>query len=133
MGARGEALPRGSWPLGGPDGRDPALLDTGSREHLPGSRPFHVPLEVINEALHLLHGGFVPGEAADALADTFKSSSVAASCRSSGGGSILLAAITGAEWPADVGCRKQTFLLTPSSLGLHLGVRGRGAVSDACI
>lgn len=38
---------------------------------------FHVPLEVINEALHLLHGRLVPGEVADALADTFKSSSVA--------------------------------------------------------
>lgn len=38
---------------------------------------FHVSLEVINEALHLLHGRLVPGEEADALADTFKSSSVA--------------------------------------------------------
>lgn len=31
---------------------------------------FHVSLGVINEALHLLHGRLVPGETADAQADT---------------------------------------------------------------
>lgn len=38
---------------------------------------FHVAWEVINEALHLLRGRLAPGEAADSLADKFKSSLVA--------------------------------------------------------
>lgn len=38
---------------------------------------FHVALEVINEALHLRRGRLAPGEAADSLADKFKSSLVA--------------------------------------------------------
>lgn len=77
MGTRGGALLQGSHPLRGPDGRGSALLDAGSRERQLRLCLFHVPLEVINEALHLLHGRLVPGEAADTLADTFKSSSVA--------------------------------------------------------
>ena len=77
VGTRGEAVLKGSWPLRSPDRRGPAPLDTGSRECLLGFCLFHVPLEVINEALHLLHGRLVPGEVADALADTFKSSSIA--------------------------------------------------------
>lgn len=64
-----EALLSGSW--------GPALLDTGSRECLLGFCLFHVPLEVINEAFHVLHGRLVLGEVADALADTFKSPSLA--------------------------------------------------------
>ena len=73
----GGALPQGSRPLRGPGERGPALLDTGSRKRLLEFCLFHVALEVINEALHLLHGRLAPGEAADVLADTFKSSLVA--------------------------------------------------------
>lgn len=73
----GGAFPQGNRHLRGPDGTSPALLDTGSREHLLGFYLFHVSLEVINEALHLLHGRLVPGETADTLADTVKSSLVA--------------------------------------------------------
>lgn len=84
-----------------------------------GFRVSRVPLEVINEALHLLHGRLVPGEAADALGDMFNSSSVAAS---PGRYKIELKgehSVSGhyrPRWPADVGVQKtdlSTYPLLP--------------------
>jgi hypothetical protein len=47
-------------------GTGPALLDTGNRGHLLGLCLFHVPLDLINGAVHLLQGRSVSGETADA-------------------------------------------------------------------
>lgn len=67
----GEPAPRRPW------WATPCPAGHGCRKLLLELCLFRVPLEVINEALHLLHGRLVPGEAADTLADKFKSSPVA--------------------------------------------------------
>lgn len=63
---------------------------------------FHVSLEVINEALHLLHGRLVPGGTADAQAHIFLPCSVASFLQdvnySRGEGELLPLAVMGMGW-----------------------------------
>lgn len=79
----GDGWNQGSQPPGGltAEALPCGTLEAGASA---GVRLFQALFEVINGALHRLHGRLVPGEAADAPADTCKPSSLTASCRMEG-------------------------------------------------